>query len=189
MPEEANRFGIHSLDKLPTSHDRTSHDSLLGTRSQQGTNAAVLRSTARLINPGRSCFFALGPQHSQYYSSTRHEVRPACKRGSQIIKGSRERHDTLWPSGHLSWELPKPPGACRQGGQLAKLGCPCWRHLSGLLVSSNNALAAQGHRLQAQEQLINMAGKMPMTAGQGEMGLPNFDFSALQNVLNVSLSD
>ena len=30
---------------------------------------------------------------------------------------------------------------------------------------------------------------MPMSAGQGEMGLPNFDFSALQNVLNVSVSD
>ncbi len=31
-----------------------------------------------------------------------------------------------------------------------------------------------------------MAGKMPINGGPGEMGLPNFDFSALQNVLNVS---
>ena len=41
---------------------------------------------------------------------------------------------------------------------------------------------------QSTSNVTNMAGKMPMTAGQGEMGLPNFDFSALQNVLNVSVS-
>ena len=34
--------------------------------------------------------------------------------------------------------------------------------------------------------ILSMAGKMPMNGAPGEMGLPNFDFSALQNVLNVS---
>ena len=70
----------------------------------------------------------------------------------------------------------------------AKVGCPCWRHLSSLLVPSKTAPVAQAESIVKYDQSIDMAGKIPMAAGQGEMGLPNFDFSALQNVLNVSLS-
>jgi hypothetical protein len=33
---------------------------------------------------------------------------------------------------------------------------------------------------------ITMAGKMPAGAEEEGVGMPNFDFSALQNVLNVS---
>lgn len=40
--------------------------------------------------------------------------------------------------------------------------------------------------LNSLEFILSMAGKMPMNGAPGEMGLPNFDFSALQNVLNVS---
>ena len=40
--------------------------------------------------------------------------------------------------------------------------------------------------LKSLEIILSMAGKMPMNGAPGEMGLPNFDFSALQNVLNVS---
>jgi len=62
-----------------------------------------------------------------------------------------------------------------------------WRHWTQTRQTTDHISAKQEQETKAEARLfIAMAGKMPINGGPGEMGLPNFDFSALQNVLNVS---
>jgi len=61
-----------------------------------------------------------------------------------------------------------------------------WRHWTQTRQTDHSSATREQETKAEARLFIAMAGKMPMNGGSGEMGLPNFDFSALQNVLNVS---
>ena len=140
MPEEAGAFRIYGPDKLPTSRNGSSHDSLQGKDSTQGRCAVILASTAHFLHLGRlvpttweDVIVVSVPQH---------------RCGSGELSGELlKEFKGIWKQNTLSQlGMPRPASSgmsprcsCPHVGscsQPAKLGCPCWRHLSSLLVHS-----------------------------------------------------